>query len=102
MAIVEDALSEIAREADAATVEIQISTLSELLALDVVDKRTTMTAPGRAATAASSGCRSGAGTLGRSADADGSTHLTWTVPVPRREGEDPTPRRRRGGGAGQR
>ncbi|MEU4524717.1 GAF domain-containing protein [Amycolatopsis sp. NPDC024027] len=88
VAIVEDALSAITRQADATAVEIQISILSELLTLDVVDNGVTMAAAGCPATPASNGCRSGAGTLGRSTGADGSTHLTWTVPVPRREGED--------------
>ncbi|MEU7785570.1 GAF domain-containing protein [Amycolatopsis sp. NPDC049159] len=85
--IVEDTLSEITGQADATAVEVRISILSELLTLDVVDNGMTA-APSRAATSASGGCRSGAGTLGRSTGADGSSHRTWTVPLPRREGED--------------
>ncbi|VVJ21673.1 Uncharacterised protein [Amycolatopsis camponoti] len=88
VAIVEDALSEITRQADATAVEIQISIVSELLTLDVVDNGVTMAAVGRVVTPGPSGCRSGAGTLGQSTSANGSTHLTWTVPLPRREGEN--------------
>jgi hypothetical protein len=79
--IVEDTLSEITGQGDVTAVEVRISILSELLTLDVVDNGMTA-APGRAATATSGGCRSGAGTLGRSTGADGSSHRTWTVPLP--------------------
>ncbi|MFG1644122.1 GAF domain-containing protein [Amycolatopsis sp. NPDC049252] len=82
VAIVEDALSVITRQADATAVEIQISILSELLTVDVVDNGGK---PAAAATPASSRRRCGTGTLGRSTGTDGSTRLTWTVPVPRRE-----------------
>ncbi|WP_328615218.1 GAF domain-containing protein [Amycolatopsis sp. NBC_00355] len=87
VAIVEEALSVIIREAGVTAVEIRISVLSELLSLEVIDNGPVM----GAAESAPSGCRSGAGTLGHSTGADGATHLTWTVPLPRRDGKELPP-----------
>ncbi|WP_328457911.1 sensor histidine kinase [Amycolatopsis sp. NBC_00438] len=87
VAIVEEALSVIIREAGVTAVEIRISVLSELLSLEVIDNGPAM----GAAESAPSGCRSGAGTLGHSTGADGATHLTWTVPLPRRDDKELPP-----------
>lgn len=81
VAIVENALAAITRQACATTVEIQISTLSDLLTVEVIDNGAAMTSLDRVVTPAPIQSRdgTGTGTVEHSMSTDGSTHLTWTA-----------------------